>query len=97
MARFLEPKASEYIRTILDAKRLLGQELSPVHLEAIDLDDIRGVWDEEGGDEIPSRKLQVEEKEEERWEQRDIPSIQQDPPKLKAGPEFPLCRLQQLT
>jgi hypothetical protein len=71
----------------LEAKRLLGQELSPVHLEAIDLDDIWGVWEEEEGDEIPSRKLRVEEKEEERWEQRDIPSIQQDPPKLKAGPE----------
>ena len=87
MARFLAPKASEYIREGLEAKRLSGQELSPAQLEAIDLDNIWGKWEDEGDDEIPSRKLQVEEDEEVRWEKRDIPAIQQDPPKLKAGPE----------
>jgi hypothetical protein len=87
VARFLAPKASEYIREGLEAKRLSGQELSPAQLEAIDLDNIWGKWEDEGDDEIPSRKLQVEEDEEVRWEKRDIPAIQQDPPKLKAGPE----------
>jgi hypothetical protein len=87
VARFLAPKASEYIREGLEAKRLSGQELSPAQLEAFDLDDIWGTWEDEGDDEIPSRKLQAEENEEVRWEQRDIPAIQQDPPKLKAGPE----------
>ena len=87
VARFLAPKASKYIRERWEAANLSGQELSPAQLEAIDLDNIWGKWEDEEVEEIPGRKLRVEKEEEVKWEQRDIPAIQQDPPRLKVGPE----------
>ena len=70
VARFLAPEASKYIRKRWEAVNRSEQELSPAQLEAMDLDNIWGKWEDEEVEEIPGRKLRVEEEEEVKWEQR---------------------------
>jgi hypothetical protein len=53
VARFLTPKASAYIRTVLEPMRESSAVLSPAHMEVIDLDAIWGRWKEDLCDEVP--------------------------------------------